>query len=253
MKTLIIEDEAPAARRLQKLLLEVDPHLEVLEIIDSVEASVKWLRAHQMPELIFMDIQLADGLSFNIFEQVEIQAPIIFTTAYDEYTLQAFKVNSIDYLLKPIEINNLSQSIRKLSQLKNQFGGSTPNIEALLKSIQTEKRAYKTRFLVKLGDRLVSVPEKDIAYFWAEQKIVSLITNEQKKYIVDYSLDELENLLDPDYFFRLNRQFLARIQSIQNIHSYFKGKLKVALNPSNEAEVIISRERSSTFKKWLDR
>ncbi len=253
MKALLIEDEAPAARRLQQLLASTAPDLEVLAVMDSIESACNWFAQNAMPELIFMDIQLADGLSFEIFDQVKIQAPVIFTTAYDEYTLRAFKVNSIDYLLKPISQEELSQSLAKLRQWKSQFqGNTTPDIEGLLKSLQIDKKEYKSRFLVKLGDRLISVCEDQIAYFYAEQKIVILVTQDQKKYAVDYSLDELENLLNPGHFFRLNRQFIARIQSIQSIHQYFKSKLKVILAPEAPQEVIVSRERSPIFKKWLD-
>lgn len=254
MKVLIIEDEMPAARRLSMLVQQINPDVEVLDIIDSVEASVKWLNNHQAPELIFMDIQLADGLSFEIFEHLEIRSPIIFTTAYDEYTLRAFKVNSIDYLLKPIDLEELKKSIDKLSKLKESFNAEvSTDIEQLLKSLQWNKKEYKTRFLVKVGDRLISLTEDTIAYFYAEQKIVLLITNEGKKYAVDYSLDELNDLLDPGFFFRLNRQYLVRIQSIQSIHNYFKGKLKITLEPATDQETLVSRERNPFFKRWLDR
>ncbi|NJK84365.1 MAG: response regulator transcription factor [Bacteroidia bacterium] len=254
MKALIIEDEAPAGRRLKKIIEEIDPGFKILDVIDSIESSVKWLKNHHMPDMIFMDIQLADGLSFAIFDQVEIQAPVIFTTAYDEYTLKAFKVNSIDYLLKPIDKEELKVSIRKFEQLKNQFAQvPSPNLETLLKSLHLDKKEHKSRFLVRLGERLVSVPEHEIAYLYAEQKIVLLITNQNEKYAVDYSLDELEALLNPEVFFRLNRQFLARVQSIGSIYHYFKGKLKVKLLPEINQEVIVSREKSPFFKQWLDR
>lgn len=251
MHILIIEDESPAANRLNKLLQECLGSFELLGTLDSVESAVRWLRQSENPDLIFMDVQLADGLSFEIFEQIDIQTPIIFTTAYDEYTLKAFKVNSIDYLLKPIDKQELMQSLRKFEQIQEQFKPKN-QINDLLKSLQIHKKEYKSRFLVKMGDRLVSIPEDRIAYFYAEQKIVLLITQDQKKYVVDYSLDDLENILNPDYFFRLNRQYIARIQAIKSIHNYFKSKIKVFLEPENLHEIIVSRERSPYFKKWLD-
>ncbi len=254
MKVLIIEDEAPAVRRLESLLKQVQAHVEILDVIDTVEAAVKWLRIHPSPQIIFMDIQLADGISFEIFEKVEVQAPIIFITAYDAYTLRAFKVNSIDYLLKPIDPEELKKSIQKFQQITEQFRQySMENIQSLLQSVTQNEPEYKSRFLVKLGERLIYIPQNEIAYFYAQQKIVLLITQEKRKYALDYSLDELETQLDPQYFFRLNRQFLTRIDAIQGIHNYFKGKLKIQLSPEAEKEVTVSRERSTLFKRWLDR
>ena len=253
MRILIIEDETPAANRLNKLLEGCLDDFEVLDVLDSVETAVKYLKKATQLDLIFMDIQLADGLSFEIFEKINISIPIIFTTAYDEYTLKAFKVNSIDYLLKPIDKQELAQSLQKLENLQEQFKTSnTFDISELLKSLKIHKKEYKSRFLVKMGDRLISIPEKEIAYFYAEQKVVLLITQDQKKYTVDYSLDELESILNPDNFFRLNRQHIARIQAIKSIHNYFKSKIKVFLEPDHLQEIIVSRERSPYFKKWLD-
>ncbi|EAY26881.1 LytR/AlgR family response regulator transcription factor [Microscilla marina] len=261
MKVLIIEDEAPASRRLQKLITEIDPQIEVLEVLDSIEASVQWLGQHATPEVIFMDIQLADGVSFDIFEQVQIQTPVIFTTAYDNYSLKAFKVNSIDYLLKPINKTALTQSIEKYRQLKNQFSTSNyqQQIGNLLETLslgatgQNNTNAYKNRFLVKLGDRLESVAESDIGYFQAKDKMVLLITQQNKKYPIDYSLDDLERLLHLAHFFRINRQFIVRIDAIQSIHTYFNGKLKVILTPEvQNQDIVISREKSTQFKQWLD-
>ncbi len=255
MKVLIIEDEAPASRRLQKLIGEIDTTIEVITVLDSIESSVAWLQQNPTPEVIFMDIQLADGVSFEIFEQIKIQTPIIFTTAYDEFSLRAFKVNSIDYLLKPINKEELAQSIHKFQQLKDHL--STDHYQQqlgnLLDSLQPNKASYKNRFLVKLGDRLESVSEENIGYFQARDKMVLLITQNGKKYPVDYSLDDLERLLHPDYFFRINRQFVVRIDAIQSIHSYFHGKLKIVLAPKvNDQDIVISREKSAQFKQWLD-
>ena len=262
MKALIVEDEAPAARRLQRIMQEVAPEVEVLEVIDSVESAAKWLRHHHQPDLLFLDIQLADGLSFDIFDQVEITSPVIFTTAYDEYAIRAFQVNSIDYLLKPIEKEQLQRSIRKFQGLREQFTATTPapaaapatlDIQALLSSMQLNKKTYKERFLVKIGDKLVSLETSEVAYFTAEDKVVLLVTGKGQRYPVDYSLDELEQLLDPCEFFRLNRQFTVHIRSIGSIHSHFNGKLLVVLHPDATKEAMVSRERAPQFKQWLDR
>jgi two-component system LytT family response regulator len=253
MHVLIIEDEAPAARRLEQLIRQYDSTVSVSGVLESVGAAVRWLSSHPAPDLIFMDIQLADGISFDIFRQTEVKTPVIFTTAYDEYALQAFKVNSIDYLLKPIEQESLNESMRKYYQLKEQFIQPEPALlRDLMQSLQGGQKAYKSRFLVKLGDRLVFIVTQQVAYFMAEDKLVFIVTSDNKKYNTDYSLDELENLLSPNDFFRINRQYITHIQSIKNIHHYFNGKLKLNLHPEPAQEVLISRERAALFKKWLD-
>ncbi|MCU0447451.1 MAG: LytTR family DNA-binding domain-containing protein [Microscillaceae bacterium] len=258
MQVLIIEDEAPASRRLKNLIQEIDNQINIVSIIDSIEETIEYLKSNPTPALIFMDIQLADGLSFSIFEQIKVEAPIIFTTAYDEYTMQAFKVNSIDYLLKPIKKEELTASLQKYQSFKNQFSQSLDNqginLQTLLKSFQNKVvKEYKSRFLVKLGERLISVPESDIAYFHADSKIVLLVTRDHKKYALDYSLDELENQLNPTNFYRLNRQYYVHFESIQAVHNYFNGKLKIILRPETKEEVTVSREKSSDFKQWLDK
>jgi DNA-binding LytR/AlgR family response regulator len=253
MKILIIEDEAPAARRLVSLIRGTEPGADILDTIDSVQSAVKWLQTHRSPDLIFMDIQLADGLSFDIFSQVEVQAPVIFTTAYDEYALKAFKVNSVDYLLKPIEPEELHNSLLKLQKMRDQFASPLDQqvLRSLVQSLQPGQPQFKNRFLVRFADKLVFIQAEDIAYFRAEDKYVFILTRENKKYPLDHTLDELDSLLDPAIFFRLNRQFIANLRSIQSIHSYFNGKLKLHLQPAPEEEVTVSRERSAAFKKWL--
>ncbi len=255
MKVLIVEDEAPAFRRLQSLLQEIDASIEIVEVIDSVKEAVKWFRTYELPDLIFMDIQLADGLSFEIFEEVKISKPIIFTTAYDEYMLKAFKVNSIDYLLKPLNKNDLASSLVKLRELKKSFGNnSQQDLKGILQTFKNDlnQTQYKSRFLVKTADRLVSVPAKNIAYCYTENGLVSIRTNSDKRYVLDYPLDEIEKQLNPKSFFRLNRQFIANLDSIDEIHQYFKGKLIVKLQPNCTEEIVVSRDKASVFKKWLD-
>jgi len=253
MKILIIEDEAPAARRLAGLIRDARPEAEILDVIDSVESAVGWLGAHRPPDLIFMDIQLADGLSFDIFARTEVKAPVIFTTAYDEYALKAFKVNSVDYLLKPVDPDELAHSLRKLQTLRDQLAPplDAGMLRSLVQSLQPGRAPFKSRFLVRFADKLVFIQADDIAYFLAEDKYVFVITRDNKKYPLDHTLDELDNLLDPSVFFRLNRKFIAHLKSIQSIHTYFNGKLKLHLAPAEPEEVTVSRERAAAFKKWL--
>lgn len=255
MKILIIEDEAPAFRRLQQLINEVIKDAEIIDVIDTVKDTVAWFNTKPAPDLVFMDIQLADGLSFEIFEEIEVKCPVIFTTAFDEYTLQAFKVNSIDYLLKPVKKEELAHSINKLQQLKENLGGQNkqqPELSELIEVFRQQTTPYKSRFLVKLGERLISVSEDDIAYFYAEDGYVLIKTKSNQKFTIDHTLDELEKMLDPHLFFRLNRQFLARFQAINEIQSYFKGKLAVSLSPEWNEHVIVSREKAPLFKNWLN-
>jgi len=252
MKTLIIEDEAPAFRRLQRILEEIEEKIEIIEVIDSVEESVKWLKNHQLPDLIFMDIQLADGLSFEIFNEIEINTPVIFTTAYDEYTLKAFKVNSIDYLLKPINKELLKDSLEKYKRLNSGSNHDHVDISQILKQINPEQKRYKSRFLVKVRDQLISIESKNIAYFYTENGLVYSITKSGKKFMMDYTLDELEDCLEPQMFYRLNRQFISSFDAISKSYQWDKGKLKVDLEPAFNDVVLISRDKASDFKKWLD-
>lgn len=252
-RVLIIEDEAPAFRRLQQLIQEADASMEIVEVIDSVAEAVTWWQSNPAPDLIFMDIQLADGLSFEIFEQVEINRPVIFTTAYDDYLLRAFRVNSVDYLLKPIDPEDFARSLEKYRQMQQVFGGgqSLP-VQELLEAIQSPQGPKKSRFLVKLADRLLAVPVEEVAYFYTHEGLVWLVTLAGNKYVLEQTMEELEATLDPGLFFRLNRQVLARFEAIAAIHNYFKGKLKIDLKPDLSHEVLVSRDRASLFKRWLD-
>lgn len=253
MNVLIIEDEAPAARRLQKLIMDAEPHANVLAVLDSIESGVEWLQKNTHPHLLFLDIQLSDGTSFEIFKKVEVKCPVIFTTAYDEYALQAFKVNSIDYLLKPIEPSALEKSISKFRHLRDQFIEPGEELHNLLKTLQqTPKENYKSRFLVKTGQRLIPVSIEEVAYFYAHDKMVYMITTDKRKYPMDHSLDEMEEMLNPQQFFRANRQFIIALNSVAGIHHFFNSKLKVQLNPAVDEDVIVSREKAGTFKSWLD-
>lgn len=251
MKLIIIEDELPALRRLSKMLLELMPEAEILGSADTIDGAVALFQQHKDAQLALMDIELADGQSFEIFNRITITIPIIFTTAYDEFALKAFKVNSIDYLLKPIDPDELKQALEKFKKL--QTPANTVNLQELLVSFNQKTTVnFKQRFLVKMGQKYLSINISEVAYFNANEKVVYLVTREQKKYIIDYTLDELEDMVEPKAFFRLNRQYLVNIEAIENIASYFNGKLKIQLNPNVADEVLVSRERASEFKQWLN-
>lgn len=253
MQVVIIEDEAPAFRRLQKILEEVYPQAEIMEVLDSVEASVEWLQSNVQPDLIFMDIQLSDGLSFEIFDSVRITSPVIFTTAFDEYTLRAFKVNSIDYLLKPIKREELASSLEKFHQLKSAFGNKSesPDLNALIREIKLDDRRFKTRFLVKKGDELLSIETSDISHFHTRHGVVHLLTQTGRDHLMDFTLDELMVQLDPEQFFRANRQFIVHFKAIKKIHKFHKGKLLVQLAAPKDESITVSAEKASDFKSWL--
>lgn len=201
-----------------------------------------------------MDIQLSDGLSFEIFKHVDVNCPVIFTTAYDEYALQAFKVNSIDYLLKPINKEDLAKSLQKWEQLKQQFSGSIDSsvVENLLVHLSKEQQRYKSRFLLKSGQAYTSISVDNVAYFFSDRKLTFLMTHGGKKFIIDEPLEKLEKQLDPYRFFRLNRSFLASLDSIASVHKFFNGKLKIDLRPYIDNKVLVSREKVTAFKQWLD-
>ncbi|MDP1727145.1 MAG: LytTR family DNA-binding domain-containing protein [Bacteroidota bacterium] len=254
MNILIIEDEAPALNRIRKLVKELDINIEILGTADSISSAVNLFNRFPEAELALMDIELADGQSFEIFNQVQITCPVIFTTAYDEFALKAFKVNSIDYLLKPIDPQELKQAIDKFNTLQQtKQETQIVNIGALLNSFKKDLvQSYKQRFLIKIGHKLESIPCIEIAYFMAADKLVYLVNKEGKRYIIDHTLEELSQMLDPKNFFHLNRQFLCNIESIKSINSYFNGKLKVQLKPDVNDEVLVSREKANDFKNWLN-
>ncbi len=252
MRILLLEDEKAAARRLKQLLAEVMPGAEIASTIETVQEGIQWLSTSGSEvDIILSDIQLADGLSFEIFEQVQVKIPIIFTTAYDAYTLRAFKLNSIDYLLKPIDKEELKAAFDKYRGL--QQDNVPPDFSRLLQQLQQGGTSHKSRFLVKQGDRLSYVPVADVAYMRADDKVIFLHTMQQQKYIIDETLDELEKILDPQVFFRINRSYIAHIQSIGRIHTHFNGRLKIELKHCDDNDIFVSRQRVSDFKHWLNR
>ncbi len=256
MKIVIVEDEPLAVKRMEGLIREVAPEAEIMGKIDTVRAFVRWWQTHPAPDLLLMDIQLADGLSFEIFQQVDVKTPVIFTTAYDEYALRAFKVNSVDYLLKPIEQEELAKAIQKFRNQQQNAGlqsGASENLAKMLEEFGIKPVSYKNRFLIKQGGRFDVVETADIMYLYADDKVVFLITNQNRKYIVDETLDELEGKLDPRLFFRVNRKYITHLSAIERIEPYFNGRLRIWLKhrPSEE-EVSVSRERADSFKTWLN-
>ena len=250
-KVLIIEDEQPAAKRIKKLVKDLDPNIEIIEVIDSVEDAVEWFKNNAMPDLAFFDIQLADGLSFSIFEKAKVTCPVIFTTAYDQYAIKAFKVNSIDYLLKPIEPEALQNAWKKFQSLTKESG---PNLQEMMAAFQqmNQKKNFKERFLIKKGDGFKYLTINEVAYFLSDGGLTFLIDKTGKRFIVDDKMDSLEAALDPHQFFRINRKFIISENSVSKISNYFNSRLKLELLPVSKEEVVVARERVSEFKKWLN-
>lgn len=249
MKVLIIEDEQIAAEKLEQMLHEVDGQLEVLAKLGSVKTSVNWLM-NNTAELIFLDIQLSDGLSFSIFDQVMVNTPIIFTTAYDQYAIKAFELNSIAYLLKPIRQQALIESLQKYQQLKSAF---SIDFDTLVANIQGKAPHYKKRFLIQIGEKIKKIETDDIAHFYVLSKGVYLKTFEGNSYSVDLTLDRLGELLEPSQFFRINRQLIVNMDAISNMTAYSRSRVKLDLIPAVEADcdTVVSIDRSANFKKWL--
>jgi DNA-binding LytR/AlgR family response regulator len=260
MKVLIIEDEELAVTKLRKTLETVDSTAEVVGVADSIRSSVSWLEQNPTPDLILMDIELADGQSFEIFDKVDVKSTVIFTTSYDEYALKAFKVNSVDYLLKPVQKEDLEAALNKLKNLKSMYGSNNNNsnsdplnVDNLVKELKQklQPKEFRKRFLVKHAQKLISIEVQDIAYFYSDGRLNFFKTNDNKKYVVDYTMDELEEMLDPDEYFRISRSFYVSIASIDQIHDYFGNRLLLNLKPAVDKESIVSREKVADFKKWM--
>ncbi len=249
MNCLIIEDEKVAAAKLMGLIKNFDQNIEIISVIQSISKAVQWLNTNQSPDLIFMDIQLADGLSFEIFEQTIVKTPVIFTTAYDEYALKAFKVNSIDYLLKPIDQNELNNAIEKFKENNTQKEIPTQVFDNILHSLT---KNYKSKFVVKVGEHIKVFLIDEVQCFYSMEKYTFLQNNSGRDYAVSYSLDQLEDLLDPTTFFRINRKFIVSFSSISDIISYSNSRLLVKLKANNSDDLIVSREKVQDFKKWLE-
>lgn len=250
MRIIIIEDEIPAVEKLQRFILKYDPSFEILKVLTSVVESVSWLQENKQAfDLAFMDIQLTDGSSFDIFSQIDIEKPIIFTTAFDEFALEAFKVNSLHYLLKPLTFQDFSEALNKLNKIKSVLFNSQTN-QNFSKSLETVK--LKNRFMVKLGNHIHSVKTVDIAYFFAEGRTVFIVTNQDKKFIIDYTLEDLTGIIDLNDFYRVNRTFIVNINAIEKVLVYSNNRLKICTFQQSEKEIIVSREKVSKFKLWFE-
>ena len=250
MNVLIIEDELPAAEKIERYLLKYDSNIRILAKLQSVEEAVDWLQENdQSLDLIFSDIQLTDGLSFEIFQKHPVNIPVIFATAYDEYALDAFKLNSIDYLLKPVTFMDLSNAINKLKAVKEGFGDTSEKVKKVVQDAETRK--YKARFMVKLGEHIHSIQTEDASIFYAEGRTAYLVTNTGKKFIVDFKLEDLENVLNPESFFRVNRTFILNIHAIKDVLVYSNSRLKITPKIDFDQEIIVSRERVAAFKDWF--
>ncbi len=254
MRVLIIEDEKPASEILIKLLHRYDSNISIEDTLESVEKSVEWIKNPlNSVDLIFMDIHLSDGLSFEIFNKVQVNIPVIFTTAYNEYAIQAFKVNSIDYLLKPINYDDLFHSLEKLESLRQNLSSASQRIklEELNEALLQYRKTYKERFMVKLGERIKSVTTDQSVLFYAEGRTAFLLTEKGNRYIIDYKLEELEEMLDPAKFFRISRSFIVNINKIQEVLVHSNSRLKIKLEQDFDREIIVSRDKVQAFKSWF--
>lgn len=249
MNCLIVEDEKVAAERLSGLIKKYDPSIGITEIIQSVKNTVQWLNTHQAPDLIFMDIQLSDGLSFEIFEQTIVKTPVIFTTAYDEYALKAFKVNSIDYLLKPVDPDELKNAIEKFKETNAPKEIPAQVFDSILQSLT---KNYKNKFVIKVGEHIKVFTTEDVQCFYSMEKYTFLQNTSGREFAISYSLDQLEDLLDPSKFFRINRKFIVSSSAISDIISFSNSRLQVKLNSNKSDELIVSRDKVQDFKKWLE-
>jgi len=256
MQILIVEDEDLAVKKITKTLHEVNASAEIVGVTDSIDSTASWLQNNDTPDLILMDIELSDGQSFEIFSRIQVKSPVIFTTSYDEYALKAFKVNSIDYLLKPIQKEDLRAALNKYEQMKQAYSATdTPalNMETLVKELQQklQPKEFRKRFLVKHGQKLVSIDIEEIAYFFSDGRLNFFKTYDNRKFVVDYTMDELEDMLDPERYFRISRSFYVSVNSIDQIHDYFGNRLILGLKPDLDKEAIVSREKVTDFKKWM--
>ncbi|MES1214394.1 MAG: LytTR family DNA-binding domain-containing protein [Bacteroidota bacterium] len=258
MQILIVEDEDLAVKKLQKTLSLVDSEAIVAGVTDSIKSSVEWLQNNPAPDLILMDIELADGQSFEIFNLTDIKSPVIFTTSYDEYALKAFKVNSIDYLLKPVQKEELQAALNKYRQIKQAYSpqnatGNGISIDNIIKELQQklQPKEYRKRFLVKHAQKLVSIEIDDITYFFSDGRLNFFKTTDNRKFVVDYTMDELEEMLDPEKYFRISRSFYVSVESIDKIDDYFGNRLILQLKPPVDKEALVSREKVTDFKKWM--
>lgn len=251
MKVVVVEDELAASENLVYLLGEIDPAIEVVAVLDSVKAAVAYFSKEPVPDLVFMDIHLADGLSFEIFDQVKLSAPVVFTTAYDQYALKAFKVQSIDYLLKPIDLEELKQSLQQYREQHPPDPSDTRQLDGLLQMLRQGTKSYRSTFLMAQKDQLVPVRAEHIAYFQVDTGLLKAVTFDKHTYHLDGKLEELEQELDPHLFYRANRQYIVNRNAIERITLYFNGKLLLSLNPPAAERIVVSKAKAPHFKEWV--
>lgn len=258
LRFVLVEDEAAAASRLRKMVLELRPAATHVHTLETVEEAIDWLPAHTPNyDLVFMDVQLADGISFEIFKEIEMQKPVIFTTAYDSYALQAFRVNGIDYLLKPVKGEELQQALQKWEKYQHkpaqdQEAAPALDYSKLAELLRQPQFSYQKRLLVKFGDTLKAIDVLEAAYFFAQDKVILMRLHSGREYPLDQNLDQLEQLLDPRQFFRINRQYIVNIGAIQSMHAWSKSRIKLLLNPAAPSETVVSTYRTGDFKAWLE-
>jgi DNA-binding LytR/AlgR family response regulator len=253
MKALIIEDEPHARAELKRLLANVAPHIQIAAELDSVTDSCAFLSSGKPFDLVFADIQLSDGLSFDIFNRITVTQPVIFTTAYNEFAIKAFELNSIDYLLKPIEEKLLLKAIEKLERIRESYATQPLVLYAeKLKELLSGKKEYKSRFITKIGDQFKYITTEEIAYFSADNNTIYAVTKQQQRAIIDYKMEELDHLLDPKMFFRVNRGVIIHIGSISKVHKYFNSRLNIEVLPKTEEPILVSRLKVEDFLKWMD-
>lgn len=252
LRVAIVEDEIPASRLLRSLIARLRPDWEIEVLPGSVEDAVQWFAANSHPDLLFLDIQLADGTSFELLSQARPSSAVIFTTAYDEYAVRAFSVNSIDYILKPVNVERLAAALERFESMHERLRQPEGYLEMVLDALQRREKRYRTRFLIAMTDRFLTLPAEDIAYFYSENKITTAVTFAGRNHTVDLSLSRLEEQLDPDRFFRANRQVLLSVGSIEKIEPYFNGKVSVTVRPPHKEKITVSEDRVSLFKAWLN-
>lgn len=250
MHIFVLEDEEQALQRLQKIIGKIIPDATIVGTVAGIEEAISWFENNPMPDLVFMDIQLADGISFQIFNKIKVICPVIFTTAYEHYALQAFKVNSVDYLLKPLDENEVKRAIDKLRLLQNS-GPAVVDYAAILNSLKTAQKKYKDRFIIKLGDTIKSLCITDIAYFFTENKSNFVCTNEGKRLPIDFTLDQVEEMLNPKNFFRINRQFIIGHHAIDEMRAHSRSRIIVRLSPPFKDPAVVAIDRAIDFRNWL--
>ncbi|EDP70646.1 putative two-component response regulator autolysis regulator LytR [Flavobacteriales bacterium ALC-1] len=248
MRVVLIEDEIPALEKIERYILKYDESYSIVAKLSSISQAVNWFENNAKDyDIVFMDIQLSDGLSFDIFNQVQIKKPVIFVTAFDEYAIDAFKVNSIDYILKPITFTDISKALNKFKNLKKYLPTDIENVSKAL-----HQKKYKNRFLVRIGNHIHSIETANTSLFFAEGRTVFLVTNDNKKFVLDYKLEDLEHILEPKDFFRVNRTYILNLNAINDVIMYSNSRLKIVVNANADKDIIVSRERVSTFKNWFE-